>query len=455
MDQAPIPNTEAPPQKTQSKETEWANLSKEELLKLLKESTEENQKLAVKINKLESKENKDKKDLLRYKSKKNVDDIFNNSIQKKFAMKIAYLGAKYHGYASQPHISETIEEKIFDALKHTLLIKTRESCDYSRCGRTDKGVSSFGNVIALKLRAKKPVEGQSGDQNELDYCKMLNGCLPPEIRILSCTPCPDDFNSRYDCSYRVYKYYFFKGNLDIEHMAKAAKKFIGDFDYRNFCKVDVVSTISFNRLIRDVTVDKIEGLQQTVIEDDRLDLYAFTIKGNAFLWHQIRCMVAVLFMIGKHQEEPEIIDDLLNLEKYPARPQYDMAPEKNLVLYDCVFDKVNFPSDYNTSLKLFQHFKNLLTDSMLDTGLYVNLLNLLSQPEIEENTNGEILKKRYGKKYLEDEDVKGPSHKKIKDRLQAKSVLENVNDLKGKKKEIYLQKLQNIEAYKARQDADE
>jgi len=33
-------------------------------------------------------------------------------------------------------------------------------------------------------------------------------------------------------------------------------------------------------------------------------------------------MVAVLFLIGKHQEEPEIIDDLLNIEKYPARPQY-------------------------------------------------------------------------------------------------------------------------------------
>jgi len=50
MDQAPIPNTEAPPQKTQSKEAEWTNLSKEELVKLLKESTEENQKLAVKIS---------------------------------------------------------------------------------------------------------------------------------------------------------------------------------------------------------------------------------------------------------------------------------------------------------------------------------------------------------------------------------------------------------------------
>jgi len=111
-----------------------------------------------------------------------------------------------------------------------------------------------------------------------------------------------------------------------------------------------------------------------------------------------------------------------------------------------------------------------MVDSLLETGLFVNLLNLLSQPEIEENKNGEVTKKRFGKKYLEDEDVKGPSkiliekifglfyskgHKKIKDRLKAKSVLENVNDLKGKKKEIYLQKLQNIEAYKARQDNDE
>ena len=46
MDQAPSQNpdqTPPPLQKTQPKENEWANLSKEELLKLLKESTEENQ----------------------------------------------------------------------------------------------------------------------------------------------------------------------------------------------------------------------------------------------------------------------------------------------------------------------------------------------------------------------------------------------------------------------------
>jgi hypothetical protein len=29
-----------------------------------------------------------------------------------------------------------------------------------------------------------------------------------------------------------------------------------------------------------------------------------TIKGSAFLWHQVRCMVAVLFLIGQGLESP-------------------------------------------------------------------------------------------------------------------------------------------------------
>lgn len=54
-----------------------------------------------------------------------------------------------------------------------------------------------------------------------------------------------------------------------------------------------------------------------------------------------------------------------------------------------------------------------MVESLLETGLFVNLLNLLSQPEIEENKGGEVTKKRFGKKYLEDEDVKGPSKNKF------------------------------------------
>ena len=31
-----------------------------------------------------------------------------------------------------------------------------------------------------------------------------------------------------------------------------------------------------------------------------------TVKGMAFLWHQVRCMVAILFLIGENLEEPEV-----------------------------------------------------------------------------------------------------------------------------------------------------
>ncbi len=42
---------------------------------------------------------------------------------------------------------------LFDGLLKTRLIESRAISNYSRCGRTDKGVSAFGQVIALDLRS--------------------------------------------------------------------------------------------------------------------------------------------------------------------------------------------------------------------------------------------------------------------------------------------------------------
>ena len=106
-------------------------------------------------------------------------------------------------------------------------------------------------------------------------------------------------------------------------------------------------------------------------------------------------------------------------------------------------------------------------DTLLDVGLYSNVLNYLSQPMIEETKDGVINQKRFATKFLEDEDSKPigknakaniltiKAHKKIKERMTAKSVNENVNELKGKKKELYLKKLEGLQAYQARLDNDE
>jgi tRNA pseudouridine38/39 synthase len=60
---------------------------------------------------------------------------------------VAYTGWDYMGYVVQEQTKKTIEHDLFQALEKTCLIDSRETSNYHRCGRTDKGVSSFGQVI--------------------------------------------------------------------------------------------------------------------------------------------------------------------------------------------------------------------------------------------------------------------------------------------------------------------
>ena len=73
--------------------------------------------------------------------------------QRHIALRIAYIGANYHGFAMQEGLP-TIEEALFQALEKTCLITNRTEINYSRCGRTDRGVNAFGQVISAYLRSK-------------------------------------------------------------------------------------------------------------------------------------------------------------------------------------------------------------------------------------------------------------------------------------------------------------
>lgn len=70
------------------------------------------------------------------------------------ALRVAYLGWGYQGFASQENTTNTIEEKLFEALTKTRLVESRQTSNYHRCGRTDKGVSAFGQVRASILFLK-------------------------------------------------------------------------------------------------------------------------------------------------------------------------------------------------------------------------------------------------------------------------------------------------------------
>jgi tRNA pseudouridine38/39 synthase len=72
-------------------------------------------------------------------------------------------------------------------------------------------------------------------------------------------------------------------------------------------------------------------------------VYTFTLYGSAFLWHQVRHMVAILFLVGQGLEKPSLVTDLLDVDKCPGRPTYEMATDAPLVLWDCIFPREDDP----------------------------------------------------------------------------------------------------------------
>lgn len=249
------------------------------------------------------------------------------------ALKIAYLGWGYQGFASQENTSNTIEEKLFEALTKTRLVESRQTSNYHRCGRTDKGVSAFGQVISLDLRSQFPRSRDSEESNlkdgaddiakEIRYTHILNRVLPADIRVLAWAPVEPSFSARFSCLERTYRYFFPCADLDIATMNYAAQKYVGTHDFRNLCKMDVANgVINFQRTILSAQVQIVAQSPGEERRQEPFQLCQFEVIGQAFLYHQVRCMMAILFLIGQGMEKPEIIDELLNIEKNPQKPQY-------------------------------------------------------------------------------------------------------------------------------------
>eukprot|EP00744_Colponema_vietnamica_P011865 GILI01016670.1.p1 GENE.GILI01016670.1~~GILI01016670.1.p1 ORF type:complete len:441 (+),score=28.48 GILI01016670.1:32-1324(+) len=261
-------------------------------------------------------------------------------------LRLMYHGHAYDGLAKQDHTENTIEGILIDAMRRVRLINPDLAVQpekFSRCGRTDKGVSAFGNAISLMLRCAKENEA------DLDYPKMLNNALPNTIRITGWSFVVDDFDARFSCTGRTYRYYMNLAGLDVPKMRQALALLVGEHDFRNFCKMDVVNVGNWVRTIRSAQFVDISGMPS---EDTRPDnksapsplprMAYLEIVGNAFLYHQIRCTVTILVLIGKGLEEPTVVTDLLDIKKVSAKPCYPLADDGPLVLWNCHFDAMDF-----------------------------------------------------------------------------------------------------------------
>ena len=111
---------------------------------------------------------------------------------------------------------------------------------------------------------------------------MLNRALPDDIFVLGWAPVQPDFDARFMAKSRSYRYFFSKRKMNLSKMREAGEHLKGEHDFRNFCKMDVTNVRNF---VRSIDSCKIEQL------NEKSDICFAEISGNAFLWHQIRCIM--------------------------------------------------------------------------------------------------------------------------------------------------------------------
>lgn len=180
---------------------------------------------------------------------------------------------------------------------------------------------------------------EDGIKNEIRYCEALNRVLPKDIRAIAWRPLNnDEYSARFDCRERTYRYFFPRSNLNIEAMRTACQYLIGTHDFRNLCKMDVGNgVVTFERDIK--YADIIPTIESTSNSSSPYALFYFELTGKAFLWHQVRCIMAILLLVGQKNEKPEIICELFDVDKNPCTPQYSLAVDIPLNLFNVEYEE--------------------------------------------------------------------------------------------------------------------
>ena len=240
----------------------------------------------------------------------------------RFRLTIAYDGTNYAGWQVQPG-KETVQGAIEAAIEATSGVKVK----LHGSGRTDRGVHARGQVAHFDLETR---------MTPRSMLFALNSRLPADIRILDVKKAPDAFHARRTAHSKEYRYVVFNGAilppcdrlyavqihrpLDLERMRAGAARFVGEHDFRAFManpQREVESTV------REITSFEITK---------RGSFVTFKVRGNGFLYKQVRSMVGMLVRIGHGQEMPEKVTEWLD-GRAERTARVPSAPPQGLTLW--------------------------------------------------------------------------------------------------------------------------
>jgi tRNA pseudouridine38-40 synthase len=243
-------------------------------------------------------------------------------MRRKYKVVIAYDGTRYSGWQFQDNalgIQQVVEE--------TLECLEGGKVRVFGSSRTDAGVHAKGFVAHFEIT--KPIPPKN-------LVRAMNSRLPEDVRIMSAAYAKDDFDARLSAKGKEYRYHLYQSDimpphlapywtfchrpLDVEAMAKAASYFVGRHDFVSFAANPHRELETTVRNIFSFAVRK-SGPR-----------YVFTVRGDGFLYKQVRSMVGFLIAVGKGNEKPEAVKELLEA-KAERTARVETAPPRGLFLW--------------------------------------------------------------------------------------------------------------------------
>ena len=242
----------------------------------------------------------------------------------RYFMKLAYRGANFHGWQSQPN-AVSVQSTIEDAL--TTIMRT--PIKITGAGRTDTGVNA--RMMIAHFDVEQPLPSPDG------LVKALNSLVGKDIAIYSISPVHDDAHARFDATSRTYHYYIHTekspflyplswqapANLNFELMNKTAEILLGIDDFTSFAKLhtDVKTNIC------NVTYAKWEQ-----IDNNR---WVFVITADRFLRNMVRAVVGTLVDVGRGKITIQQFADIISAKDRCAAGT--SMPAQALFLWDVTY----------------------------------------------------------------------------------------------------------------------
>ncbi|MBQ0800077.1 MAG: tRNA pseudouridine(38-40) synthase TruA [Porticoccaceae bacterium] len=239
---------------------------------------------------------------------------------------VQYDGSGFCGWQRQSH-SPSVQQPVEAALSSV----ANEPITVVCAGRTDTGVHATNQVIHFDTSAQRTAR---------NWVRGANANLPDGVRLHWAHVVPDQFHARFSAVARTYRYLIVntpqspaimrdylsweRVPLDVEAMSSGARSFIGDQDFSSVrganCQAPSpwreIKHIGFFRNGQVITME---------------------ITANAFLLHMVRNIAGVLMAVGRGEQKPSWVGELLN--RRDRRCAGITAPPGGLYLVSVLYPK--------------------------------------------------------------------------------------------------------------------